>query len=36
MWKNKDGLINLCSQLILSDFSEGMVSTAKNNIGDFG
>lgn len=35
MWKNKDGLINLCSQIILSDFSEGMVSTAKNNIGDF-
>lgn len=35
MWKNKDGLINLCSQIILSDFSEGMVSTAKNNIGNF-
>lgn len=35
MWKNKDGLINLCSKIILSDFSEGMVSTAKNNIGDF-
>lgn len=33
MWKNREGLIKLCSKLTLSDFSEGMLSTAKNNIG---
>ena len=34
MWKNREGLIKLCSKLILSDFSEGMLSTTKNNIGE--
>lgn len=29
MWKNRDSLINLCSQLVLSDFSEGMVESTK-------
>lgn len=36
MWKNRESLIRACSKLILSDFSEGMVETAKNNIGSFG
>lgn len=35
MWKNREGLINLCSQLTLSDFSEGMLATAKSNIGEY-
>ncbi len=34
IWKNQASVIRLCSKLILSDFSEGMVETAKNNIGD--
>lgn len=33
MWKNRDDLIANCSQLVLSDFSEGMIETAKSNIG---
>ena len=33
MWKNRDALISDCSGLILSDLSEGMVTTAKANIG---
>lgn len=35
MWMNKDSLINLCSKIVLSDFSEGMLSTAKKNIGNY-
>lgn len=35
MWMNKDSLINSCSKIVLSDFSEGMLSTAKNNIGNY-
>jgi len=35
MWKNRTDLIKLCSQLVLSDFSEGMLSAAKNNIGEW-
>lgn len=35
MWKNRDSLINLCSQLVLSDFSEGMVESTKNNVGEY-
>lgn len=35
MWKNRATLIYTCSRLILSDFSEGMVATAKNNIGEY-
>lgn len=34
MWKNRETLIRECSQLILSDFSEGMVATAKENVGE--
>ncbi len=34
MWKNREALIGDCSKLILSDFSEGMLSSAKNNIGN--
>lgn len=34
MWKKRENLISLCSQLTLSDFSEGMVETAKNTIGE--
>ena len=35
MWKNSQSLIKACSKLILSDFSEGMVATTKNNIGNY-
>ena len=35
MWKNRKDLIKLCSKLTLSDFSEGMLSTTKNNIGEY-
>lgn len=35
MWKNRESLISDCSQLILSDFSEAMVATTKEDIGDY-
>lgn len=35
MWKNRESLISLCSKLTLSDFSEGMVTTTKSNIGEY-
>ena len=35
MWKNRENLINLCSELTLSDFSEGMLATTKSTIGEF-
>ena len=35
MWKGQDGLISKCSQLVLTDFSEGMVRAAHDNVGDF-
>ena len=35
MWKNKESLIRTCSQLILSDFSAGMVEATKDNIGNY-
>ena len=35
MWKNRKSMISSCSKLILSDFSEGMVATAKDNIGNY-
>lgn len=35
MWKNRESLISACSKLILSDFSEGMVETTKDNIGSY-
>lgn len=34
MWKNKEGLIRLCSRLTLSDFSKAMIAAAKSNIDD--
>lgn len=33
MWKNRDALISGCSELILSDFSEAMVTAARANAG---
>lgn len=35
MWKNRESLIGDCSKLILSDFSEGMVAVAKENVGNY-
>lgn len=35
VWKDRESLIGMCSKLILSDFSEGMVATAKANIGNY-
>ena len=35
MWKNRASLISNCSKLILSDFSEGMVTVTKENVGNY-
>ena len=35
MWKNRESLIGDCSKLVLSDFSEGMLAAAENNIGHY-
>lgn len=35
IWKNREDLIATCDKLILSDFSEGMLATAQENIGDY-
>lgn len=35
MWKGRESLIRSCSRLILSDFSDGMVATTKEVVGDF-
>lgn len=35
MWKGRETLIRACSKLILSDFSDGMVATAKERVGDY-
>ncbi len=35
MWKNRESLIGCCSQIVLSDFSEGMLMAAKENTGSF-
>ena len=35
MWCGKDDIVRRCSRLILSDFSEGMLETAKENLRDF-
>ena len=35
MWKNRESLICSCSKIILSDFSEGMVATTRDNIGSY-
>ena len=34
MWTRKSNLIARCAELVLTDFSEGMVRTAHSNIGD--
>lgn len=34
MWKDRESLISKCSKLVLSDLSEGMVATAKENAGN--
>ena len=35
MWKGRESLISTCSRLILSDFSDGMVETTKEIVGDY-
>ena len=35
MWKNRDTLIGDCSKLILTDFSDAMVATTKENVGNY-
>ena len=35
MWTRKSNLITKCAELVLTDFSEGMIQTARSNIGDF-
>lgn len=35
MWKNRESIIRDCSKLILSDFSEGMIATTKENVGHY-
>ena len=35
MWTRKSNLITKCAELVLTDFSEGMIQTAHSNIGDF-
>ena len=35
MWKGQGGLIAKCDKLVLSDFSEGMLDTARKNIGEY-
>ena len=34
MWKSNSSLINKCSELVLTDLSEGMLNTARNNVGN--
>ena len=34
MWKGHEDLIKKCSKIVLSDFSEGMVDTIRDNIGE--
>lgn len=34
MWKNHISLLNKCSKLVLTDISEGMIETARKNIGN--
>jgi len=35
MWQNRADIITKCSELVLSDFSEGMIKTAQENLKDF-
>ncbi|MCM1130741.1 MAG: class I SAM-dependent methyltransferase [Roseburia sp.] len=34
MWKNNISLLSKCSELVLTDISEGMIETARNKIGN--
>ena len=34
LWMGRDEIINRCEKLILTDLSEGMIETAKKNLGD--
>ena len=34
MWKNNTSLINKCSELVLTDLSDGMINTSRKNIGN--
>jgi ubiquinone/menaquinone biosynthesis C-methylase UbiE len=34
MWVGHDDLITKCDKIVLSDFSEGMLETAKKNVGE--
>ena len=36
MWKGHEQLIGECGRLVLSDFSEGMLETARGNVGEYG
>lgn len=35
IWKNRDAIINACSKLVLSDFSDGMLETTKENLNKY-
>lgn len=35
IWTRNSNLITKCAELVLTDFSEGMIQTAHSNIGDF-
>lgn len=35
MWKDQINLLEKCSELVLTDFSDAMIKTAHDNIGDF-
>lgn len=35
MWSGKENEINMCSRLVLSDFSEGMLQTAEQNLRNY-
>ena len=34
MWRGRDDLISKCDKIVLSDFSEGMVATTRENVGE--
>ena len=34
LWAGRDDLISRCDKLVLSDYSEGMLNTAKENVGE--
>ena len=36
MWSGKDDFVEKCGRLVLSDFSEGMLDTARSNLSQYG